>query len=242
LRFLVAILALFSVALASPELRIAAAANLSQVLPELASAYKTHHPQTKIEITYGASGTLSQQIARGAPYDVFLSASPEYISYLEGRGLVKGRRTIARGKLVLFYHKRILPPPKGPADLKRNDVRRIVVANPEHAPFGAAAIACLKNYGIYEEIKAKLIYAANVSQAAQMAVHGADAALISLSLALNPNLKKTGSYVELPESCHAPLYQEAAALSDREASISFLDFLTSTEAQSILRQFGYESP
>jgi len=223
-------------------LRLAAAANLNQVLPELVSVYEKLHPDVTVAVSYGASGTLSQQIERGAPYDVFLSASPEYVDYLARRGRVSARRVFARGRLVLYYSKRLNPPPRDLADLAAKKGVRVAVANPEHAPYGRAALSCLRSAGVYEELAGRLVFAANVSQAAQMALHGADAALIALPLARNPALERAGGYLELPQSCHQPLYQEAAVVRQSAAAGSFLDFLASPEAQRLLRAYGYDSP
>lgn len=229
-------------AAAAERLQLAAAANLNQVLPVLVSKFELAYPQIKVGVTYGASGTLSQQIERGAPYDLFLSASPAYIDYLAKRNLITKRKVFARGRLVLYYRKNLQPAPTSLTDLTRGDINRVVVANPQHAPYGQAAVACLRHYGVYEKLVDRLIYAANVSQAAQMALHGADAALIALPLARNPAMSSSGGFVELPQNCHQPLLQEAAALNDKEAANSFLDFLTSPAAGVILRDYGYDSP
>jgi len=239
---LLLIFSLFCGSAAAAGLRVAAAANLNQVLPELITAFEQSYPDIRVKVSYGASGTLSQQISRGAPYEVFISASPKYVDYLENLDLVARRQPFALGRLVLFWSRRLDPPLKDVSDLTRADVERVVVANPEHAPFGQAAIDCLRHYGVYEEVSAKLIYAANVSQAAQMALHGADAALIALPLARNPNMIKAGNYLDPGQECHSPLLQEVAVVKDTGAADRFLDFLSSPIAARILRAHGYDIP
>jgi len=223
-------------------LRLAAAANLNQVLPELIAAFERSYPAYQVMVSYGASGTLSQQIGRGAPYDVFISASPVYIDYLENLGLISERRPFALGKLALFYSRRLKPTLSDISDLTRSDVKRIAIANPQHAPYGQAALDCLRFYNIYNQLQNKLIYAANVSQAAQMALHGADAALIALPLARNPNMVAAGYYYEINQSCYSPILQEVAILKKTEAAVNFLNFLTSPRATSILLAYGYTIP
>jgi len=224
------------------DLRIAAAANLNQVLPELISSFKKERPDIRASVTYAASGTLVQQITMGAPYELFLSANPKYVDFLEGRKLVLNRQAFARGRLVLYYSKFIKPPPAAVADLTRTDIDCVVIANPLHAPYGSAAVSCLRFYHVLEEVRPKLVYAANVSQAAQMSVRGADAAFIALPFAKSPELLKNGGFVTLPDECHPPLIQEAALLRPVEAARAFLTFLASDRARSILGRYGYDPP
>jgi len=224
------------------DVNLAAASNLNQVLPALIKNFAARYPQYDISVSYGASGTLSQQISRGAPYDIFLSASPKYVDYLARLGFVVKRHPFARGKLVLYYNQRFSPPPSGLRDLLRNEVTRVVIANPEYAPYGKAAVYCFKYYGIYEKIKNKLIFASNVSQAAQMAAHGADAALIALPLAQHRALAKSGNYLVLPGVCNTALLEEVALINRTKPAQLFFNYLSSSEAAAILRSYGYETP
>ena len=227
---------------AAASLKLAAASNLNQVLSKLILEFNKSNPQIDISITYGASGTLSQQIALGAPYDIFLSASPEYVDRLAKLGLIANRRVFAYGRLALYYSRRINLTPENIYGLLQKSVDRIVIANPKHAPYGRAAVECLIFYNIYDITKNKLIYAANVSQAAQMAIHGADAALIALPLVYNLNMKNFGGYLELPINCHTPLLHEVVIINPSHPANEFFNFLISKEAAVILSSYGYEVP
>ena len=223
-------------------LRVAAAANLSPALPEVVAAFERAYPGVQVGITYGASGQLAEQVRLGAPFHIFLSASPVYVEHLVQEGKVLEQRSFARGRLVLFLPRRLGPAPEGLEALTRPGIRRIVLANPEHAPYGVAALAALKRSGLYPRVASRLIFAANVGQAAQMALQGADAGLISLAAALHPTLRSRGSYWLVPQTLHPPLLQVAALLEDDAGARRFLSFLTSDEAAVIWRRHGLERP
>ena len=225
-------------------LRIAAAANLNQVLPALLSAYHISHPKTMLIVSYGSSGSLSQQIARGAPYHVFLSASPRYIEYLDSKGLLSDSKPFAEGRLVLYLKSAFAERPPEVHRLLKSDVKRIVIANPEFAPYGVAAISCMKHSGIYQHVAGKLIYADNVSQAAQMTLVAADAAFLALPLASSEALQKRGTFTVLGDDCHQPLLQIAAITKEgqSQSARAFLAFLGSKTAIRIISNYGYGIP
>ncbi len=238
---LLALILLFGPAHAQ-ALRVAAAANLSPALAEVVAAFERTHPGVQVGVTYGASGQLAEQVRLGAPFQLFLSASPVYVERLAREGKVLEQRPFARGRLVLFLPRRLGIAPEGLEVLARPQVRRIVLANPEHAPYGVAALAALKRSGLYPRVAGKLIFAANVGQAAQMAVQGADAGLISLAAARHPGLRARGSYWLAPRTLHPPLIQVAALLADDASARLFLNFLTSDETAAIWRRHGLERP
>ncbi len=243
MRALLVILTLSSAlpAWASKDVQLAAAANLSPALPELVAAFVRWHPDLDVGVSFGASGQLAEQIRRGAPFDVFLSASPVYLERV-GAERLRARATFARGRLALYLPDRVGLEPRGLEVLTNPRIRRIALANPDHAPFGKAAVAVLRAAGIYRAVERKLIFAANVSQAAQLAVQGADAGLVALSAALHPSLSERGRYWSVPSRLHPPLEQVAGLLSERPAARAFFDFLTSPEAAQILVRHGFEAP
>jgi len=225
------------------SLQLAAAANLSPVLPNLVNAFERVHPKVKVGVSYGASGQLVEQIRRGAPFAVFLSASPDYVRYLEESGVrVLQEAAFARSPLVLYLPTRVGVEPTGFEVLADPRIQRVVVANPSYAPFGRAALAALRSAGWYARIKGKLIFAANVSQAAQMTVQGADAGFLALASALHPTLKERGGYWEVPPDRYPPLLQVAAQLVERPAARDFVAFLSSSDARAVLKRYGYEAP
>jgi len=224
-------------------LQIAAAANLSPALPELVRAFERTHPEVKVGVSYGASGQLVEQLRRGAPFQIFLSASPDYVRHLAESGVrVYAETPFARSPLVLYVPSRLGLTPAGFDVLAHPRVRRVVVANPAYAPFGKAALTALRRAGWYARVEGKLIFAANVSQAAQMTVQGADAGFLALSSALHPTLRQRGAYWRVPADLYPPLLQIVAQLDPSPEALRFAGFLSSDEARAILSRHGYATP
>jgi molybdate transport system substrate-binding protein len=125
-------------------------------------------------------------------------------------------------------------------------VQRIAIANPAHAPYGRAAEAVLRHYGMYDRLKPMLVLGENISQTAQFAQSGnAEAAFIAMAIAVTPEMQKNGSFVVLPQESYPPLDQAAVVIrSSRHKSEAreFLRFLRGPEARKILHEFGFEVP
>lgn len=247
---LAAALAAFSPAGTTPgvsELRVAAASDLKFALDEMIPVFERAHPGVAVRVTYGSSGNFYAQLANRAPFDVFLSADVAYATRLADQGLTvaDSRFLYAIGRLALWV-------PRGsPAEVERDGlaalreraVRRVAIANPRHAPYGRAAEAALRHYGLYEHVQPKLVLGENVAQAAQFTQSGAaDAGLIALSLALAPTLREQGRYWTVPEEAHPPLEQAGVILSwarDPAAARAFCAFLPSAEARLVLERYGF---
>ena len=234
---------------AAQEITVAAAADMSAALPQVVAAYTKRTGQA-VRLSFGSSGNLTNQIRNGAPFDVFFSADEEYPQELITEGLAV-KDTLYRyavGRLVLWV------PRNSPLDLSNlgiqalldPSVKKISIANPAHAPYGRAAEAALRYFGIYEQVSGRLVLGENVSQAAQFVESGnAQAGLIALSHALAPALKDKGRYWEVPLDAYPTLNQAAVVLSrskQQDAARKFLDFLRSAEATSLLTNYGFSSP
>ena len=228
---------------------MAAAADMSAALPELVAAYAKKTGQA-VKLSFGSSGNLTNQIRNGAPFDVFFSADEEYPQQLITEGLAS-KDTLYRyaiGRLVLWV------PNNSPLDLSKlgmqalldPSVKKISIANPTHAPYGRAAEAALRHFGIYDQVSSRLVVGENVSQAAQFVESGnAQAGLIALSHALAPALKDKGRYWTVPLDAYPTLNQAAIVLSrskQQDAARRFLEFLRSPEAASLLTSYGFSRP
>ena len=123
---------------------------------------------------------------------------------------------------------------------------KISIANPQHAPYGRAAMAALEHYGLKDKVASKLVYGENVSQAAQFVQSGnAQAGLIALSLAKSPAMASAGKYWELPPDSYPELRQGAGVVSasqQKKAAQAFLDYVLSPEGAAILRKYGFGMP
>jgi molybdate transport system substrate-binding protein len=233
---------------AKHELRIAAAADLRFALDELVSAFKAGHPESEITVTPGSSGNLFAQLSNEAPFDLFLSADIEYPRKLieQGQGVKGSEFEYATGHLVLWATNESPFDIAGRGiDVVRDEaVEKIALANPRTAPYGRAAVAALKNLGVYDAVESRLVYGENVAQTAQMVEsQGADLGIIALSLALSPPLRDMGKYWPVPADSHPPIVQGGVVLrwtQDAALARAFRDFLVSVEGQAILRRFGFE--
>lgn len=240
---------------ANVEIRVAAAADLTQAFGEIARVYQRQTGQ-KVTLIFGSSGQLTQQIVNGAPFDLFASASETYIDQLDKQALLvpATRQRYARGKLILWTPADGLPLPKDLTELTAPRFRHIAIANPDHAPYGLAARQALQAAGVWDRIQAKLVIGENIQQTYQFTSTGnADIALISRSL-INPDSKnpdssaKTGQQGHIkpvPDRLYAPLIQAMAVLkasSHREQSEQFVRFVMGTEGQKLLKRYGFEKP
>jgi len=232
-------------AASAQSLTVAAASDLQPVLPEIAKRFER---ETKIHVTtsFGSSGNFFAQIQNGAPFDLFLSADVEYPGRLEDSGhAVKGSRTeYAMGRIVLWTKKDSgVNVSMGFGIRASPRVRRIAIANPEHAPYGRAAVAAIEHEALYQELKSKLVLGENVSQAAQFVQSGnADAGIVALSLALSPPMKSSGTMYQIPADWYRPIIQAGVILEisrQKAAAKQFLDFLGRPEIARLLEQGGF---
>ncbi len=235
---------------ADRTLRVAAAANLRYVLEEVVRAFRLRHPDVAVEVVYGSSGNFYAQVVNRAPFDLFLSADVEYPERLEAQGLTRPGSLFryAVGALVLWV------PRDSPVEVDRRGmealrdpaVRRIAIANPRHAPYGRAAVAALKHFGLYDAVADKLVYGETINQAAQFVQSGAaDVGILALSLVLEPALRDGGRYWKIPAEAHPTLEQAGVILRwarDPAAAQAFRDFLLSAEGQAVLAKYGYGKP
>ena len=223
---------------------IAAASDLKFALDSVVTVFKKANPGARIEVTYGSSGKLFEQISNTAPFDLFFSADIEYPLTLKKKGIaVSEVYTYGVGRIVIWSQ--VIDPNKEQINsLLDKMVNKIAIANPQHAPYGRRAEEALKYYKVYEKVKSKLVFGENISQTAQFVTTGAaDAGIIAYSLALSPTMKKLdGHYYVIPENAHKPLEQGFVILKKAEqnpVAVAFKDFVMGTEATKILGYFGF---
>ncbi|MBM2826947.1 MAG: putative transporter substrate binding protein [Dehalococcoidia bacterium] len=222
------------------ELLVAAAANLQPAFAELADKYG-QNTGVKITVTYGSSGTLATQIANGAPIDLFASASQKFIDDLKGKGLITegSDRPFAVGRLVLATNSRSGLQVKELQDILRPEVKKIAIANPQVAPFGAAAREALSRAGLWENIQDKVVYSENVGQALQYLMTGnVEGSFISLPDANVPGV----SYLLVDQALYSPIIQSMAIIRgtrhEAEAK-AFESYILGPEGVAALKKYGY---
>jgi molybdate transport system substrate-binding protein len=229
---------------------VAAAADLTYCIEELDRAYQQSHPGTELKVSTGSSGNFSAQIQSGAPFDVFLSADIQYPKTLANGGFVDPSTltVYAVGRIVLWTAKPDTVNLDRGIDVLRDRaaVKKIAIANPEHAPYGRAAKAVLDNSGLWSEVQDRIVFGENIAQTAQYVQTGnVDAGFVALSLLLSPNLKNVGRYIEMDPRLYPRLEQAmvlTTAGSKREVVRDYFQFLQSPSARKIFDQYGFTLP
>jgi molybdate transport system substrate-binding protein len=227
------------------EITLAAAADLQFAFPDVTARFQKEKGKS-VKVIFGSSGNFFTQIQNGAPFDLFFSADIDYPKKLEAAGLAEPGTLYqyATGKLVLWA------PNQSKADLSRGlkvlldpTIKKIAIANPQHAPYGRAAVAALQHEGIYDKLAAKFVLGENISQTASFVASGsAGIGIIALSLALAPAMKEKGRYVEIP-SHEYPAIQQAAVIlkssKQKATARQFLDYLKTPVMLDLLKTYGF---
>ncbi len=229
---------------------VAAASDLRFAMDDLIATFIAANPGVTVEATYGSSGQFFTQISEGAPFDVYFSADAEYPRNLEEAGLAESGSTqlYGIGQIVVWVpnDSAIDVESRGLEALTDPSVKTIAIANPEHAPYGRAAVAAMKTAGIYDTVASKFVLGENISQAAQFVESGnADIGVIALSLAVAPSLTDKGRYAVVPIESYPRLEQGAVVLKtavDPEPARAFLDFVLGPEGRTVLDRYGFLLP
>ncbi len=231
---------------ADREINVAAAADLSSALQEVATDYEKR-TGIAVKLSFGASGALTQQIQNGAPFDIFFSADMDYPKQLIADGHAEGASLYryAVGRLVLWV------PKDSPLDVEHKgievlldpSVKKIAMANPQHAPYGRAALATLKHYGLYEKVNGRLVIGENIAQAAQFVESGnAQAGFAALAHAVAPAMQGKGKYWTVPGDAYPSLDQGVVLIShsghEKDAA-AFLEYIKSAEVGTLLKRYGF---
>jgi molybdate transport system substrate-binding protein len=233
---------------AAQEISVAAAADLQFAMEDIAARFQKETGKT-VKPIYGSSGNFFQQIQNGAPFDLFFSANLDYPKKLEAADLTDpgSYYQYARGKIVIWV------PGDSKLDLSSGlkalldpSVKKIAIANPQHAPYGQAAVAAMQQENIYDKVKDKFVLGENISQTASFVVSGAaDAGMVALSLALSPNMKNKGRYAEVPAGEYPAIEQACVILrssKNKEIARQFVAFVKTPAIQDVLRSYGFDVP
>lgn len=243
-------LALLTSALQLPAqdtLTVAAAADLQPVMTDIAARFEKESG-VRVKLSFGSSGNFFAQIQNGAPYDLFFSADVDYPAKLQSAGLIEpgSLYRYATGKIALWApNGSTIDVSKGLSILADDNVQKIAIANPSHAPYGRAAEAALKNAGVWDKVTSKLVLGENIAQTAQFVQSGnADIGILALSLVLAPAMKDHGKYFIVPQTFYTALQQATVILKSsqhKELAARFLEYMKSGEIRSLLQQYGFSA-
>ena len=230
------------------EITVAAAADLQFVMQDVSARFQKETGKT-VKLIYGSSGNFFQQAQNGAPFDMFFSANLNYPKSLESAGLTEPGTfyQYAIGKIVIWVPNDSKVDVKaGLGSLLNPEIKKIAIANPQHAPYGQAAVAAMKKENIYDKIADKFVLGENISQTASFVVSGsADAGIVALALALSPNMKDKGQYAEIPASDYPPIEQACVILKSshqKDTAKAFLDFIKTPAVAELFRTYGFAVP
>jgi molybdate transport system substrate-binding protein len=238
------LLALFAaVAAHAGEVQVAAASNLAGAVQRIAAAFKRDTGHDAI-VALGSTGKLYAQIRNGAPFEVLLAADAETPRKLEAEGLARAGTglTYAFGQLVLWSAESGRVDARG--EVLRTPHGKLAIADPQVAPYGAAAVEALKNLGLYESWQPLLVQGENIGQAYQFAYTGnASLAFVALSQVAEDTRIARGSGWIVPAHLYMPLQQDAILLNagaGNPVAPLFLAYLRTNAARAVLRSAGYK--
>jgi molybdate transport system substrate-binding protein len=226
------------------EALVAVAANFTEVMERLEADFERDSGH-QLTVAVGSTGKLYAQIAHGAPFDVLLAADQERPERLESEGLaVAGSRfTYAVGRLTLWSPEEGRVDVDGAATLRAAAFRSLALANPDLAPYGAAAKETLEHLGLWETLAGKIVKGENIGQAHAMVASGnAELGFVALSSVLSPRNQQPGSRWDVPADLYAPIRQDAVLLqraADNPAAKAFLAFLRSDAVRALIETYGY---
>jgi molybdate transport system substrate-binding protein len=232
-------------ALADQELLVAAAASLTNAMKEVAGHFEKTHPGTRIVCNFAASGVLLQQMAKGAPVDVFAAADQKTMNQAQEKNLIVpgSRKNFVSNRLVL-----IAPVDSRLAlgslnDLTRPEVKRVAVGNPATVPAGRYAQTALEKAGLWDKLSPRFILAGSVRQVLDYVNRGeVDAGLVyETDAAIARGKVKVIQTVTEPIPILYPL-AVTVATDKKVLAQEFLDFVLSPAAQEIFQRFGFGKP
>ena len=243
-RSLLLTLSLASGALHAAETQVAVAANFAEPIKAIAAVLEKTTGHT-LQVTVGATGRLYAQIRNGAPFDVLLAADTRAPEQLEADGLAQpgSRFTYATGKLVLWSADPARVDARG-AVLKTGGFRKLAIANPKTAPYGAAAVDVMDKLGLTAALTPKLVQGESIGQTYNFAFTGnAEIAFVAMSQVLEGGRLKSGSMWVVPQNLYAPIRQDAVLLrraSNNEAAKALMQLLRSPNIKTLIRSYGYD--
>lgn len=227
------------------DLTVSAAASLSNAFKDIAPLFEAAHPGTKVQFNFAASGVLLQQIAKGAPVDVFASADQETMDQAQARHLVKApqRRDFVSNSLVVIVPSAGAQVPKAVADLAQPGYARIAIGLPASVPVGRYTQSVLQAAQLWSAIEPKMVGATNVRQALDYVQRGeVDAGFVYATDArLMAGKVRLALAVPTP---HPIRYPVAPLPAGPNAALGeqFVDFLFTPLAQAVLARYGFGKP
>jgi molybdate transport system substrate-binding protein len=232
----------------SPIVRVAVAADMRFAMEQIGQEF-TRKYGVAVSVTSGASGSLVRQIAQGAPFHLFLSADEASVKQLAERDLTLGGQSDTGRIYALGYVALVWPKTStvtASVQERLLGARKIAIANPEHAPYGRAALAVLQTLGLQAQLRDRFVYGENVAQAAQFVATGAaDLGLVAVSIAKAPAVQASLAHEVVNPQSTGTLVQRMVILKNAQdprvlvPAQQLYAFLQSAPARDVLRHNGF---
>jgi molybdate transport system substrate-binding protein len=227
------------------DLHVSAAASLTNAFRDIAEGYEARHAGTKVLLNFGASGALLQQMAKGAPADVFASADMETMDLARKQGLVANgeRRNFARNSLVVIVPRDSRQHLTRLQDLGQAAVQKVAIGNPASVPVGRYTRHALEAAKLLPSISAKAINTQSVRQSLDYVARGeVDAGFVyGTDAAVMKDKVKVAFEVPLDAAISYPIARTAASTDAAEAR-RFIDYVLSPAGQAVLSRYGFQKP
>lgn len=239
-----ALVMLASAALAG-DLTVSAASSLTHAFKDIAQTYQARYADARVQLNFGASGALLQQIAKGAPVDVFASADQETMNQAQKQGLVAAgeRHDFARNELVLITPLDSKLVIKQLSDLNQPAVARVAIGNPASVPVGRYTRQALEVARLWTALQARAIGTQNVRQSLDYVARGeVDAGFV---YATDAAIMKDKVRVVMQVPLETPILYPMARISASTHAVEaqrFMDYVRSPAAQAVLANHGFSKP
>lgn len=225
------------------KLTVAGAADLTFAMKEIAAEFEKD-TGAKVVLSMGSTGMLAKQIREGAPFDVFFAADQKFIEGIKNDGIIlpESVEVYAQGRIVLAVNKNSGLKATDLKDLLNPEIKRIAIANPEHAPYGKAAMEALQKLGIWEAVKTKLVYGENIRQTLQYIQTGnAPVGVVALSVVNVPEI----TYTPIEQTLHNPIIQATGVVHSSkmpDLAKDFIKFVNGKKGRPIMKKYGFLMP
>ncbi|MGC5328645.1 molybdate ABC transporter substrate-binding protein [Brevibacillus sp. SYSU BS000544] len=225
------------------KITVAAASDLTHAFTEIGQVFEKK-TNSKVVFTFGSTGSLATQIENGAPFDVFAAANITFVDNLKKKGKVipDTQQLYAQGRIGLAVPIKSTYQVRELKDLLDPQIKKIAIANPEHAPYGMAAKQALEKAGLWEKVKDKLVFGKNISETLTFVLTGnAEAGIIAQSIAKEDEV----TFQLIDPSMHKPLNQSIAVIQgtkEEELARQFITFVNEPESRKIMQKYGFAPP
>jgi len=227
------------------NINIAVAANVSYAMDDIKKEFKKLYPNVNLKVTLGSSGKLTAQIKNGAPYQLFMSANMKYPKVLYNEKIAITKPVVYAQGLLAILSNNQKNFQKGIEIIDSNLIKKIAIANPKTAPYGKASVEAIKNAHLYKKSQSKFIYAESISQTVSYTVIAADIGFIAKSSLYSSKMSKYKEHInweEVDSNLYNPIKQGIVILKNGQNNSdvkAFYDFILSSKAQKIFKDYGY---